>query len=675
MSLQYRPEIDGLRALAVLPVIFFHAGFSLFSGGFIGVDIFFVISGYLITSLILKEISEERFRITNFYARRARRILPALFFVILICIPFAVFWLSPQDLRDFGQSLFAVALFISNYLFWYESGYFETASELKPLLHTWSLAVEEQYYILFPIFMVLIWKLRKIHILIIFSLLFLSSLLFAHWSAYNFSSFGFFSLLSRGWELILGVFCAYYLFYKKNPTNPKFDQFLSIAGLLLIILSIFLFNERTPFPSLYTLIPTIGVVMIILSTNRKVILNKILSSKVFVGIGLISYSAYLWHQPILAFARHRSYNELSFTLLIFLIFLALFLAFLSWYFVEKPFRDLNRITNRQVYFFSISGILLISLFGLYLYFFTKDIDTVQTSKFNLNLPTKYMGIEIEGKNCSFPKLNQGESSRGEDVCVLKGNNNISDSNYLIVGDSHARVLSEAFYNNIDQYSSLTDLTASGCPFLIDLNIFLRNEKTECDTKYQNLRKNYILNNKNKNIIYQARLPLYLYGSGFDNGVGGIEFIRETFASKSIEDNYAVRKQNFYNSLNFTLQFLAQNSKNTFVILPTMTNGWDPVKRVKKISKFNDDFKYIYDQLKIPFKHVNQRHSEIDDHIISLSKKFKNIFIIDPKKITCNTLNCNSVGKDGNLYFTDPDHLSLYTNNLIYNEISSIAFEN
>jgi len=157
--MKYRAEIDGLRALAVLPVIFFHAGFEWFNGGYIGVDVFFVISGYLITTIIISEMSEERFSILNFYDRRARRILPALFFVIAICIPFAWLWLTPNDFKDFGQSLLAVSIFSSNILFWLESGYFDTASELKPLLHTWSLAVEEQYYILFPLFLIVMWRL------------------------------------------------------------------------------------------------------------------------------------------------------------------------------------------------------------------------------------------------------------------------------------------------------------------------------------------------------------------------------------------------------------------------------------------------------------------------------------------------------------------------------------
>ena len=177
--MNYRREIDGLRALAVLPVILFHAGFETFSGGFVGVDVFFVISGYLITTMILADLEQGKFSIVNFYERRARRILPALFLVILVCIPFAWLWLEPYHFVEFGRSLLAVVFFSSNILFWRESGYFANAASEKPLLHTWSLAVEEQYYVLFPLFLMLFWKLGKRWLLLTLGLVFVVSLILA----------------------------------------------------------------------------------------------------------------------------------------------------------------------------------------------------------------------------------------------------------------------------------------------------------------------------------------------------------------------------------------------------------------------------------------------------------------------------------------------------------------
>ncbi len=228
--MKYRAEIDGLRALAVIPVILFHAGFEWFSGGFVGVDVFFVISGYLITTIIISEMAEGKFSMVNFYERRARRILPALFFVMAACLPFAWLWLTPSDLKDFGQSLIAVSFFSSNMLFWLESGYFDTAAELKPLLHTWSLAVEEQYYILFPIFLMLTWRLGVKWISIILSFVFLLSLGLAvlgtqYATNPQITSGTFFLLPTRGWELLVGVFAAFYLKYKPIQNHVRLIKF------------------------------------------------------------------------------------------------------------------------------------------------------------------------------------------------------------------------------------------------------------------------------------------------------------------------------------------------------------------------------------------------------------------------------------------------------------------
>ena len=211
--MKYRKEIDGLRALAIIPVILFHAGFKVFEGGFIGVDVFFVISGYLITTIILSDIESGKFSISNFYERRARRILPALFFIMLCCLPFAWFVLTPNHLKDFYQSLTAVSVFSSNILFWKESGYFDTATELKPLIHTWSLAVEEQYYILFPLLLVMLWKLRKQLILGSLIAITVISLFLAQWGAYNKPSATFFLLPTRSWELAIGALIAYYFLF------------------------------------------------------------------------------------------------------------------------------------------------------------------------------------------------------------------------------------------------------------------------------------------------------------------------------------------------------------------------------------------------------------------------------------------------------------------------------
>ena len=206
---KYRAEIDGLRALAVLPVILFHADFELFSGGFVGVDVFFVISGYLITTIIISEMTEGKFSIINFYERRARRILPALFFVMFACIPFAWMWMLPSQMKDFSQSLIAVSLFASNILFWRESGYFDAAAEEKPLLHTWSLAVEEQYYVLFPIFLILAWRFGKNRVFWMIVVIAAISLLLSELGWRKQPAANFYLAPTRAWELFAGSIAAF----------------------------------------------------------------------------------------------------------------------------------------------------------------------------------------------------------------------------------------------------------------------------------------------------------------------------------------------------------------------------------------------------------------------------------------------------------------------------------
>lgn len=337
-SMKYRGEIDGLRAMAVVPVILFHAGLPLFSGGFIGVDVFFVISGYLISTIIINELDVDNFSILRFYERRARRILPALFFVMLVCLPFAWFWLMPRDLKGFADSTVAVTFFVSNFLFWLESGYFETAAELKPLLHTWSLAVEEQYYIIFPVLLMLLKPYGKSALTYVLIALFLVSFVLSQWGIYNRPSATFFLLPARGWELLVGVFAAMYL--QRNPGFSRTLQtdLLSLAGLLLIVVPVFLYDEHTPFPGAYALPATIGTGLIILFARPGTIAHRLLATRPLVAIGLVSYSAYLWHQPVFAFYKHRfgvpSFDDNVFLLIV----LSLLLAAFSFWVVERPFR-------------------------------------------------------------------------------------------------------------------------------------------------------------------------------------------------------------------------------------------------------------------------------------------------------------------------------------------------
>ena len=365
--MNYRKDIDGLRTLAVLPVIFFHAGLGIFSGGFVGVDIFFVISGYLITTIILEELKNDKFSIITFYDRRARRILPALFAVMLFCLICGYFTMMPDEYKNLGQSLVATSFFSNNVLLALTTGYWDLVSEFKPLLHTWSLGVEEQYYIIIPLLLLLAWKFFKNKILLMFSLIFISSFVFANWFVNVSPNVAFYILPTRAWEIALGGIVAV-LLNRNLIKNEKFatNNILSLLGLILICISIFAFDSSVLSPSYYLLIPTIGTSLIIIFSTEKTIAYRILSIKPIVFIGLLSYSLYLWHQPIFAFLRIYSIEEPNTSTFLYSIILIFAISYLSLKYIEAPFRNKNIISRKFIFTFAFIGSLFFVSSGLYL---------------------------------------------------------------------------------------------------------------------------------------------------------------------------------------------------------------------------------------------------------------------------------------------------------------------
>lgn len=365
--MQYRPEIDGLRSVAVLPVILSHAGFKVFHGGFVGVDVFFVISGFLITSILLAETSQGRFSLLTFYERRARRILPALFVVMAACLPVAYWGMLPNEFKNFGQSLVATSLFANNVLLMLTSGYWSLASEFKPLLHTWSLGVEEQFYILFPLLLMLCRRWRATTLMTLFALLALFSLAAAEWGSRAWPNAVFYLLPTRAWELLMGSMAAALPLLRPQPVlSAGLRQGLSLAGLAMIVVSVLTFDESVPSPSLFILLPTLGAVLIIVCATPGTWVQRLLASKVPVTIGLISYSAYLWHQPLFAFARILEVEAPRPGLMLGLSAVTLALAYLSWRFIEAPFRVKGRVGRSMVFGSAVLGSLCFVAVGAYL---------------------------------------------------------------------------------------------------------------------------------------------------------------------------------------------------------------------------------------------------------------------------------------------------------------------
>ena len=411
-ALAYRPEVDGLRALAVLIVTLYHFDVVGFSGGYIGVDIFFVISGYLITSIIVDELHQGTFTLRSFYARRIRRILPALLAVTLCSIPFAMVILVPRDLEDFGQSVISVGFFFQNFLFYSESGYFGGPAELKPLLHTWSLAVEEQFYLLFPLLCLLLAKF-KVQYWWVFSLLLFASLGFAEWFVRVDANGAFYLLPSRWWELMLGSLIA----LLPRQSIPL-KTILSLIGIALILFALVQFDQATRFPGLRALLPCIGTGLLIVSLRSGNGLMPLFTLKPLVALGLISYSLYLWHFPIAAFARRLLGRDFVVVEQIVLIGLSVALAVLSWRFIEQPFRgSKSSVSTVQVkWFVSICMVGVIS-FGLF-----TDLADGAWWRFGPETQSIIKAHDVRDRGCI-----------GKDDCTVGEGETL----YAIWGDSHA----------------------------------------------------------------------------------------------------------------------------------------------------------------------------------------------------------------------------------------------
>jgi peptidoglycan/LPS O-acetylase OafA/YrhL len=477
-KMQYRREIDGLRALAVVPVILFHVGLEWFSGGFIGVDVFFVISGYLITTILIEEQKSGSISIAKFYERRARRILPVLILILLLSAAAGFLLLLPDAMLDFSRSMLATLIFASNIYFYLTGGYFSSASELKPLLHTWSLSAEEQYYILFPILLIIMRKFLQNATVWLLVALAIFSLLLAEWSSSAHPLFGFFVLPTRGWELLFGAIAAFVAStgMRDHITN-KFSQLseaLAIIGLLGIIYSIFSFDKKTPFPGFYAIVPVLGSTLIILFSSSQSLVGRILGTKPLVGIGLISYSAYLWHQPVFAFARIVSDKKIQGIEAYGLLLLVFVLSFFSWKYVEQVFRDKNKIPLSK----------LLKLLGgacAGLAIFAIGLNNSASNKLNYIMPTS--SDDLQRRDECF-LLNVGAEHLRVDRCVSHAPGKI---NILLLGDSHAASLYPGLKEFADTHNiNLSSITAAFCLPLV--KSFPKNSSTTATPRCEKINK-------------------------------------------------------------------------------------------------------------------------------------------------------------------------------------------
>ena len=467
----YRAEVDGLRAIAVIPVVLAHAGFEWFVGGYIGVDVFFVISGYLITGIILNDHRNGEFSLVHFYERRARRIIPALFLVLLSCLPFAWLWMTPHHLKGFSQSLVAVSAFSANVYYFLKSGYFDVGSEETPLLHTWSLGVEEQYYIFFPVLVILCWRWGPRTLTWLVTGTALVSFGLSDWASHAHPIGNFYLIPTRAWELALGSFLAIAAFESGSTArlDLKVRELLGVLGLALIIASVFAYDRLTRYPGLYALPPTIGAALVLANARSDTTVGKLLSMRAMVVVGMTSYSVYLWHQPLFAFARLRSPENPSPVLFAALSLLALTLGYLTWRFVERPFRDQRKFTRMQIFGAAAVGSVVFIGIGLAGHLgegfqarFTPEQQAIMS-----------FGDDPSTRQLGFPKahcfLAPDQDSRAFGDCVESPSPQPVES-VVLWGDSHAAHLFPGLMGKFGSNRKITHLTASACPPLLDQHL-------------------------------------------------------------------------------------------------------------------------------------------------------------------------------------------------------------
>ena len=647
---RYRPEIDGLRALAIIPVILFHAGFETFKGGFVGVDVFFVISGYLITGLILDEIKQGSFSIVRFYERRIRRILPALFFVCLVCIPFAWLWMLPSEFRDFSRSFAAVSLFVSNFYFWNESGYFEAATELKPLLHTWSLAVEEQFYILFPLLLLLLYKRSTLTLLSVVIVIIIISLGLAELLSVQYPEANFYLLPTRAWELgvgaVLGITAQFW-----DSKGWKLAEVASMIGVVMILYAVFYFDEAMPFPGVWGLVPVVGTALVIRFAQDSTLVGKALSLGPIVGIGLISYSIYLWHQPLFAFGRIRLNldGETDYKYLL-LCALAVVLAYLTWRFVEQPFRRNAIFDRQQVFYGAAIASVSILLFGV----------TGQLARgFPDRMPPaakRILKTEKDIKSWREKCHSQiGKFIRPEDACI---SNNSEETDITILGDSHGIALSYELGETLSNlHRGVRELTYSSCPPVVGLRV--SGQVDECYRFNEAVWKFLASRQRPEVVILIARWSLYMEGQRFDNTEGGIEGGNASYALPIDRGNDFMhapeRVAEVGRLYRASVERFLRAGKRVVLVYPVPEVGWNVTDYLarEKLLGINR-----VQPLTTSFEVFNERSRNAHQQLDLLGDD-PNLIRIRPEDVFCNSFipsRCVAELKQKPLY-SDDDHLN------------------
>lgn len=665
-KLSYQPHVDGLRAFAVISVILFHLDITLFSGGFVGVDIFFVISGYLITRIIVKEIdATNSFSFKNFYLRRVRRLFPAFIVVSLTSLLLATVILSPSLMKSFAGSLLSAIFSISNFFFWFEADYFDVSSHYKPLLHTWSLSIEEQFYMFWPITLLILLKLRsKILLYISLLLLFTGSLLlnfmfsdgsvnFINVYFPNYKDFFvdgkstiFYLLPFRVFEFLCGASLVWLTL--KIPNKSVLADMLTVSGLVMVLYSVFWFDASIIFPSYNALFPSVGTALIILAAGKSR-LSFILENKLVVWIGLVSYSLYLVHWPVIVFWKYMKIGDPLGSLDKFAISgISILLGYLSYKYVETPFRKPSIATTFNLKrALGASSLIIAVVAGAH-------ASMTDGWQWRLNNDNKF---DVSLSDSKFHREYYG----GEGYPRYGGHKTDSAPSIILAGDSHGRHYAEGVFTSIAEPTSQPFYIAAGTSCL-HLPYYTRikegvNFDLSCPSGLATLIEYAKRAEKKATIIISHWWLTQLEQAAFINAEGQV--LETSPDQHDIIDSIRTLK-NLLGSANIVVIGL--------VPTPSGRDLFDLYTRPNFELFYSTSYESLeFSDAKLEFVQFN---SFLEDELAEI----EGVYFFDPFKALCQQNKCKNFNEDNELLYSDEHHLSKFGSVYVVNKFKKELIE-
>jgi peptidoglycan/LPS O-acetylase OafA/YrhL len=639
----YRRDIDGLRGIAILAVLMFHAFPSLVSGGFVGVDVFFVISGYLISGILLRELQDNRFSIRRFYARRVRRIFPALATVLLATWAAGWLILFPNEYSELGKHIGASSLFVSNIVLWKEAGYFDRAAELKPLLHLWSLAVEEQFYILLPPLLYAIYRGMRRPMLLL-ALIGLASLL-ANMAWVGGAPSGTFYLLpTRFWQLLMGTLIAYGQHQSLRIGSTKIQNVVSVIGVSLLLLAMFGFTNEMAYPSWRALLPTLGASLVIIAGHECWMNRRVFSSTSMVALGLISYPLYLWHWPLLAYARLLQAGEPTALIRLGAVSTAIMLAWLTYRFIERPIRFGQYRASPTIIRNLLLAMLVIGGVGG-ITWHVKGF--AQQRPFNAAMmedTEKLDDFRAQQLRCAYPfssDLNWCLQSRKDSPSIA------------IFGDSHADHLFAGVVG--DSKRSWLLIGQSSCPPAEGLAIRYMEKHDECIDKNEQILETLENSPNIKTVVLAARGMAYMAEAPLMPNAKKRDNPANWHSESRYADEAGLNKTDLlFNGLERSMTRLQKAGKQVVLFMDVPELDFLALRCAPRPVSWLAPKREV--ACSMPKEATMRYSAAYREGMLALAKRHPNVRLYDPAAQLCDSARCYA-GNETMLFYRDNNHLS------------------